>query len=151
MYGRSFGPRIAGIMWPPRNSAFFLSFCASQRRRFSFTSRIPTVICVGRRSEIGVACKTGSRTYTMARIPPLISCRLGRRVAPAAVERALHCSAHREQHGEERQSDEQDLPVGGAAHHAEARGEPYARGRREPAYRVPALIVKDDTRTEKTD
>jgi len=33
----------------------------AQRLRFSFTSRMPTVICVGRSDRIGTGCTLGSR------------------------------------------------------------------------------------------
>src|SRR5271166_6190887 len=47
---------MTGIMCRPRNSAFLSFGYSRQRRRFSFTSRIPTVICVGCR----LSMETGS-------------------------------------------------------------------------------------------
>src|SRR5882672_6907303 len=46
----------------PRNSAPFLAPSSRQRARLLATSRIPTVIWVGRRSLIGTGLTTGSRT-----------------------------------------------------------------------------------------
>src|ERR1700743_2264383 len=52
-------------MWRPRKAAAFLPLCALVRsrhsRRFSATSRRPTVICVGRSDLIGTGFRTGSR------------------------------------------------------------------------------------------
>src|SRR5919205_2120717 len=56
---------MTGIMCWPRYSPFFFSLCSRQRCRFSSTSRIPTVIWVGRSSSSGTGCRTGSRTLTI--------------------------------------------------------------------------------------
>src|SRR5258708_29449285 len=48
-------------MWPARNSPAFAPCFSRQPLRFSATSRMPTVIWVGRSSFIGVAVKMGSR------------------------------------------------------------------------------------------
>jgi hypothetical protein len=50
----------------PSNSAcFFFDLCSRQRLRFSLTSRMPTVICVGRNDKIGIGCSSGSRVLAM--------------------------------------------------------------------------------------
>src|SRR5215471_17209340 len=62
-YCRCFGPRTTGIICLPRNSPPF--FSARQRLRLALTSRIPTVICVGRRSKMATGSSRGSRTTVM--------------------------------------------------------------------------------------
>src|ERR1700722_12308560 len=58
---RLFGPSTTGIMCLPRNSAPFFVPSSRQRARLEATSRIPTVIWVGRSSLIGMGLTTGSR------------------------------------------------------------------------------------------
>src|SRR4051794_36268238 len=53
---------------PSRSACFFLS-CSRQRLRFSLTSRIPTVICVGRSDRIDTGCTLGSRALVMVEGP----------------------------------------------------------------------------------
>src|SRR5262245_25070270 len=54
----------------PSSSARFLSdLCSRQRLRFSFTSRMPTVIWVGRNDMTGMGLTKGSRTFAMAILP----------------------------------------------------------------------------------
>src|SRR5262245_54197256 len=65
MYGRCFGPSTTGIMWAPRYLPIFFATCLRRWSRFCLTSRMPTVIWVGRRSVIGVGCRMGSRTTSM--------------------------------------------------------------------------------------
>src|SRR5437868_8480836 len=57
---------MTGIMCLPRYSLFLLPLYSRQRWRFSSTSRIPTVIWVGRSSSIATGLRMGSRTVTMA-------------------------------------------------------------------------------------
>src|SRR5262245_43698898 len=68
-------------MWLPRYLPIFFATCLRRWLRFSLTSRMPTVIWVGRRSMIGVGSRMGSRTTSMmvlraaaaddsARLPP---------------------------------------------------------------------------------
>src|SRR5579859_5257383 len=45
----------------PRNSPPFLGAISRERFRFAFTSRIPTVIWVGRSFRMGTGVRTGSR------------------------------------------------------------------------------------------
>src|SRR6202012_1257755 len=55
----------------PIVSACFFFFCSRQRLRFSFTSRIPTVIWVGRSDRIGIGWIIGSRAFDMTgHLPP---------------------------------------------------------------------------------
>src|SRR6516164_2585302 len=46
----------------PRNWAPFLAAISRQRWRLAATSRMPTVICVGRRSLMATVVRVGSRT-----------------------------------------------------------------------------------------
>src|SRR5579871_2329560 len=50
----------------PRYSAPFSSATRRQRERLAFTSRIPTVICVGLKSAIATGLRVGSRIGFMA-------------------------------------------------------------------------------------
>src|ERR1041385_5474323 len=52
-------------MCAPRNRRMSLLLRARNSLRFSPTSRMPTVICVGRRSEIATGLSKGSRTTGM--------------------------------------------------------------------------------------
>src|SRR4249920_1565849 len=54
-------------MWEPRNFPPFLPLVSRQRLRFASTSRMPTVIWVGRKSIIATVVKTGSRTVISVR------------------------------------------------------------------------------------
>src|SRR5215470_15546801 len=56
---------MTGIMCRPRNSARFFLPCCCQLFCLAWTSRMPTVIWVGRSSVMGTVFKTGSRTVTM--------------------------------------------------------------------------------------
>src|SRR5258708_19598968 len=60
---------MTGIMWRPRNSALFFGSCCCQLFCLAWTSRIPTVIWVGRSSMRGTVCRTGSRTATIVNLP----------------------------------------------------------------------------------
>src|SRR5215470_7054870 len=60
---------MTGIMCRPRNSARFFGSCCCQLFCLAWTSRIPTVIWVGRSSMRGTVCRTGSRTATMVNLP----------------------------------------------------------------------------------
>src|SRR5271165_3445286 len=57
---------MTGIMCRPRNSAFLSFGYTRQRRRFSFTSRFPTVICVGRRLSMETGSRTGGGLITIS-------------------------------------------------------------------------------------
>src|SRR5215470_6535479 len=57
----------------PRNSAPFLPPFSRHSLRFASTSRIPTVIWVGRRSVMLTGLRSGSRTTTMGCLLPVAS------------------------------------------------------------------------------
>src|SRR3954466_6767257 len=71
------GSRTTGTICLPRNAAppcgsrFLHSFC------LALTSRIPTVICVGRSSAIGTGFRRGSRAIGMFTSPRLCFARMG--------------------------------------------------------------------------
>src|SRR5882672_8750005 len=50
---------------PNSSACFFADLCSRQRLRLSFTSRMPTVIWVGRRDRIGTGWRSGSRVLAM--------------------------------------------------------------------------------------
>src|SRR4029079_10567814 len=57
-----------GIIRRPRNSAL-RSPCLRHSRCFIATSRMPTVICVGRKSRMGVGLTIGSRLCMRVLLP----------------------------------------------------------------------------------
>src|SRR3954447_2133946 len=63
-------------MWVPSRSDCFFLPRSRQRLRFSLTSRMPTVICVGRSDRIGTGCTLGSRALVVMVEGPLIWLRL---------------------------------------------------------------------------
>ena len=60
--------KITGIMCRPRNSAPLSPSLVRHALRLASTTRIPTGICVGRRSPIATECRMGSRIETI-RLP----------------------------------------------------------------------------------
>src|SRR4051794_13263444 len=62
---------------PSSSARFFSDLCSRQRLRFSFTSRSPTVIWVGRNDRIGTGWRIGSRVLAMVCPSAYSSCPAG--------------------------------------------------------------------------
>src|SRR5713101_6469528 len=115
---------MTGIMWWPRNLPIFFAGRLRKRSRLSLTSRIPTVICVGRRLAIETGFKIGSRSVTMTGSLRILAGVVRPPAGPASVNRFLKRAAKNQDEEDQWHAQHNDPPLADTASCADARGQP---------------------------